>query len=319
MKSYNRITLYVVMLAVIAMVILPKAIAQPSGPGRGVRGGGGGRGDMMGGPPGRGGDRGRGGPGGMPWMGREELTDFQINLILKAYSNRDPNQAKKLEDQRKDMSRDAFEQTLIRYATPEYFQITTTERNYTYILNWCEKYVSDEAQGIKELKEVNYELYKKRLDTLDNKYRRIINMPASSTPEELIPILVKDLQLGIKQGELVMQIRTADTQDKKDSLTADLKEVVSERYHLNIDQRNIQLKQIQKQIEGLQQNLKFEMNQIEVAKDPNVAEEAIDRRVSSILSGFFGGFPRGNRPGHDNRTPQYLRPDVIDPNSKPAN
>lgn len=326
---------------------MPIAIAQIPGTG-GMRGGSGGRGgrgsgdmgpgvgsfdigpgsgplfDMgPGGGPSRG-DRGRGGPG--SWMDREDLTDFQIDLILKSFGSHNPTEEKKLEDQRKSMSRDAFIQTLMRTAIPDYFQIMSDERHYTQILNWCEKYVSDEAIGIKALKEENYNLYKRKLDSLENKYRSIIYR-TTNTPDELIPVLVKDLQLNTRQGELVWQIRIAENQEKKDSLIASLREVVSELYYLNIQQRTIQLKQIQSQIERLQKNLQFEMKQIETSQDPNVAEIAIEQRVEGLSntnpSILFGGPGRGGRPGggsggRNNRMQQFSPPDNNDQNKNPV-
>ncbi len=339
MKLNNRITLYMAVLVVLAMILLPYANAQmPSSSGQRGGGGRGGRsGDMEMGPSGpmyeRGGDRDRGGPGPWmdggsgpwmdngpgPWMDRENLTEFQISLILKAYSTRNPTESKNLQDQRKDMSREAFIQTLInpRYAFSEYLQIMSEERHYTTILTWCEKWVADEAQGIKETKEDNYDLYKKRLDTLENRYRTIIY---TNNPEELIPVLVKDLQLRTKQDELLWQIWTADNQTKKDNLKASIKEVVSELYYLNIQQRIIQLKQIQNQIDRLQQNLQFEMNQIDILKDPNVAQEAIGQRTEGLTAGRMGGFSmRGVRGGgRGNRPPQFTTSDINDQNRNPA-
>jgi hypothetical protein len=330
MKLYDRITLCMVILAVIALILLPTAIAQIPGPG-GPRGGGGdragrggGRGDMDMGPsgtmPGRGGGGGRGGGPGT-WMNREELTDTQIDLILKAYSNRDPDEAKKLQEQRKDMTREAFIQTLVSptHAWSEYFQIMSDESRYTPILVWCEKWVADEAKGIRELKKDNYDLYKKKLDALENKYRSIIYMRDAT--DELIPVLVKNLQLGLKQNELVFQIWTAENQDKKESLTASLKEVVTEIYYLNIQRRTIELKEIQNRIESMQKYLKDQMSQIEIQKDPNVAKEEIQSRIDRLVNptDFFGGFYRGGRPGRGGRgMPQFYRTDGNDPNSKPS-
>lgn len=316
MKLYNRITFYMVVLTILALFTQPNAIAQPTGRG-GSRGGGGVRGDMNMGP-GRGGDRGRGSGQGMPWIEREEPKDYQIDLILKAYSNRDPEGAKKLQEQRKEMSKDAFIQTLIRNAGREYFQLMSDERRYTTLLDWFEKYTADEATGIRDLREDNYELYKKRLDTLENKYWSIIH-PRNGIPiqQELIPVKVKDVQLELKQNELVLQIRTIEDPNKKENLMASLTEVLSERYDLNVQQRIIQLKQIQKQIENLQKNVQFEMSQIDTIKDPNFKEAAIERQSEYVLNpGFFGSFPRGGRSGRGNRQPpQFTMPDVNDPNS----
>lgn len=298
MKLNNRITLFTVILVISALVVLPSTIAQTPGPGgrggspRGAGGRGGGRGDMNVG--GRGMDRGGGGRRGMRPF-REELTDTQINLILKAYSTRDPEGAKKLEEQREDMTRETFVQTLISqgYARSEYFTLMNDEMRYTPILDWCERWVADEAKGIRELKEDNYQLYKDRLDTLDRKYGSIIN---GRYTEEEIPVRVRLLQLQNKLGELTWQIRTAaETQEKKDSIEADIREVLSERYNLNTELMTIQLKGIQREIERVQSNYDFVANLRDRRNDPNVAENEIQRDFERIINPGFYQRGRGGR------------------------
>ena len=186
------------------------------------------------------------------------------------------------------------------------------ERRYTPILDWCERWVTDEAKGIRELKEDNYELYKKSLEALENKYRLIIY---GRFTEEEIPVRIRDYQLQGRLGELIWQYRTAENQDKKDSIKADIKEVVSERYDLDNQLRTIQLQGLQRQIERLQQSVQFYMSQIDMRKDPNFAKVYIDGAVEGYCNPRpFGDGQRG-RGGGRRPPPGFTISDANDPNS----
>ena len=256
------------------MVLLPYAMAQ--NPGRGGRspGRGGDRGniDSM-----RGGGRGGIGRGGFPSRRDGELTDEQIDLILKLYStNHSKEETEQLQEQRKTLSRERFISTLRNAAWPEYIQVMMDERQYTPLLDQFEKYIPDEATGIRELKSENYDLYKKRIDILASKYRSVI--PARpGTPEALIPIQVRKLQLDNEQRDLVMQYWNPSTTDeKKQTILASLKEIITERYELNVQQRVIQYQQIQKEIDRLQEMLAEQMKQVEIWNDIDFKTNEID-------------------------------------------
>ncbi|MEJ2647750.1 MAG: hypothetical protein P8016_04990 [Sedimentisphaerales bacterium] len=334
MKLYNRITLFMVILAVAALVSLPASIAQPPGSGRGgQRAGGdrtgrsGDRGDGRGAAdrPNRGGGRGDVGPGGRSGgrggpqrMSREELTDAQIDRILKAYSERDPEGAKRLQEQRTTMTRERFQQALTMAAWAETFAERDQYREYNRILELCEKCMPDEAKGIRELRDTNYDLYKQRLDSLRDKYRMIWpRITSPRTPQELVPVIVRDFQLGNKERELSWQYANTTDPEDKESILANIRDVVSARYDLGVQQREIQYKQIQKEMDALKTRLDAEMKAVEKMKDPQARETGISFRVDSVISPRpWGqrGFPQFFSP------PEYPAPDRAssnDPNSEP--
>ncbi len=316
MKLNNRITLYMFFLIILVMVIQPCLFAQ--GGGRGGRGGdrgdmmgGGGPGgerDMMGGG-GRGGDRdmrgGRGGPGrgGFPFQ-EEAVTDAQIDRIIKMYSTRhSPQELKTLEDQRKSMNRDQFVMLLRNTAFWETAEVMREEREYRGILEWCEKFTPDEAKGIRETKDENFDLYKKRLDSLRNKYRSLYDRPRTS--DALMHVLVLDLQLNNKERDLAWQYwNPATDAAKKESILTDLKEVVSNKYDNNVKRREIQYQEIQKEIERLQQMVVSQMNEVNTWKDPTVRENEIQRQINNYKE------PRTNRRGMTFGPPSFFPPVV---------
>ena len=290
MKSYNRITLCMVILVVLALVSFPIAFGQGGGPGgRGGRGGMGG-GDrnpnpMMGGDSRRGGDNRGGGPGrGGPRMGQDEdLTDAQIDRIIQAYSLRhSPQEVQNLKEQRKTQTRDRFIMNLRMVAWSETNTETMTYGEYSRMLDWYEKHVSDEATGIKELRDTNYDIYKKRLDSLEDKYRDIRNRATRNRwADDLISVSISNRRLEIKQNDLLRQYWfTVRDPNQRNELLPAIKDVVGKIYDTNLDQRQIQLNQMKEQIADLQKMLDSQLKDME-----------IQGRVDILTRTFFGGPP----------------------------
>ncbi|MBN1975501.1 MAG: hypothetical protein JW787_17825 [Sedimentisphaerales bacterium] len=298
MELNNRITLYMALLVIIGTVLLPCAIAQNGGRGSrdgGSRGGdrgdmmggggrGGDRGDMMGGG-GRGGDRGDirgGGRGGLPFQD-EILTDAQIDRIIKMYSMmHSPQDVKTLQDQRKIMSKEQFTMTLRGTAFFEYRNVMMEEEEYLTSLKWVEKFTPDEAKGIRELRDENYDLYKRRLDSLREKYRSLMNRPRTS--DELMHVLVSDLQLELKERDLTRQYWMATDPVKKESISTDLKDVLHKRYDLIVKQKEIQYTDFQNQLKRLQESVDTQLKDINTWKGEDFKENEINQRYLNLTT-----------------------------------
>ncbi len=312
MDSYNRITLYMVVLIVLALVFLPCTIAQTGGRNdmgnmggdRGMmggagRGGVGGDRGMMGGSSGRGGGIGdsRGGRGrGGPQINRDEqLTDQQIDRIIKSYSEKhSQEEVQQLQEQRKTMSRDRFMITLMSTASWETIEEIREDREYTPKLQTLEKFMTDEAKGIRELQDENYSLYKQRIDSLYNKYRPIwqkITNPG--TPEELIRVIVQDFQLQNKERDLTRQYIFAQNQEQKKSLLPSLEDVINKRYDLIVTQKEIQYQQIQDELKKLQDRVELQLKDVERWKDEEFKRKEVERELNTITNppSFRGGGP----------------------------
>ncbi|MBN2590949.1 MAG: hypothetical protein JXA96_13875 [Sedimentisphaerales bacterium] len=316
METSNRITLYKVILVVLVMLNIPFAIAQSSGR-SGSRGGmsSGMRGE--GGPGSRGGDMrggGRSGPGrrGMTYQD-EELSESQIDRVLKQLGTYNPNQVKQLEELRK-TDKEQFLNELKIYAFPQILNITREDREYAGYLEWFEKYVPDEAAGIRDLKEENNNLYKKRIDTLLDKYRSLVFQPPSVS-EEKMRLNVRDVQLSIKQRELSMQYwNPTITQEKKESLLSDIEEVVSEQYDQGIKHMKVDLEEIIKRIEVLQASVDQQIEEVKKWENPEFKKKETDNQIRIITEPTHRTFRRGPF-GFNRSIPQMFQISDQDSNS----
>jgi ribosomal protein L29 len=278
-----------VVLVVLAMLILPCANAQMGGrSSRGGMGSGMVGAERDGGPGSRNGDRdyrrggGRGRPGGRGGMQSiEDLSENQIDRILKQLSMRDMIIAEQLEELRK-TNKEQFKNDFKKHAFPEIMNVMREDRDYRRILVWCEKYVADEAKGISELKEENYELYKKRLDALKDKYFSLIYNRRIS--DKLMHISVRDLKLNIKLWDLAREYRNSSlNQEQKESIESELEEVLNEQYDLNIQKRIIQYQDIQDEIKRLEKLVEKQIEDVNEWKDPEFKENEIKNRFEGII------------------------------------
>ncbi len=314
MELKNRITSYIVALIVLTMIFLPCANAQMGG--RGSRGGGGGdmmggniRGDERDGVPGmsRGGDF--GGRRGMPFQ-EEELTESQIDRVLKQLSAYNPTKAKELQDLRK-TNKEQFTYQLRMNALAEIFNITWEDREYKDLLDWCEKFVPDEATGIKDLQDKNHDLYKKRLDTLEEKYRSIRHQ---RMPDELMRISVRDLQLNLKLRDLYMQYRTSGTTpEQKQTLKSDITDVVSEQYDQRIKRAKYELQVIEERIKNLTESFEQQKRNTAGMENPEVKTATVQGEVEMYTSPRRGGMM-----GRGPFVMPFTFPPMQDQNSYPA-
>jgi len=303
MDFNNRITFYIAIFVVLAMAFSLCANAQMND--RGSRGG-----DMMSGPP-RGGDmmsgprgggdrgmRGGGerGGGGRSGIGRggprfpqeEELSESQIDRVLKQLKTHNPDKAKELEELRK-TDKEKFIIELRMNAFPEILTASREERVYREYLEWSEKFVPEEAEGIRDLKEKDFDLYKVKLDKIEEKYRSLIH---TRMPDELMRISVKDLQLQYKLSDLIMQYRDRrKSADQKAQLESEIKLVLGEQYDQGIKRAKYEFQQIEERIKGLQDLLEQQMNITAEMEVPEVKENAVNEQwigISSPRRGFGG-------------------------------
>jgi hypothetical protein len=305
MESYNRITLFLTISALLILSFLPCTFAQnnnrgtrrggteeearfgmsiDSGPARG--GGGGGRGARR--DPSRG-ERVRG-------FLRDDLTDEQIDRVLENYSRRDPTQAENLKEHRKELDKESFLKELQFNAFIEYATELREERERTERLEWLKKYVPEEAKDIEAAKDESFELFSKKLQTAYLKYREIIEaFPPHS--EALIPVLVSDLQLRnelLDLGRRYIFTPITDT-DAREKLETRITEIIGQRYDLEVRQKEIKLDQVKSEVETLKNLITSKENEIKSDKEEEVRSDAIQRDVDRILNprGFRGGGGRG--------------------------
>ncbi len=230
-------------------------------------------------------------PGDMPGPGRPEgrwrrpeLTDEQIDDILKELKNRDPNIAQELTELRiKDPEK--FKTELRRNAWPEIGKIIMeiwANRQRTEFLEWLEKYVPKVAEELAQLKEKEPELYAQKYDLTWQNYRRIYDRARRSP--ELANVLVADLQLAEREETLQRQIRTTENEKDKNELVARLEEVVSDRYDLIVRQKQMEYDQLLKRLEALQNQVKASIKDIEKWKDPENKVKIVKEHMEELTT-----------------------------------
>ncbi len=230
-------------------------------------------------------DEGRG-PRRGPGRGRFELTDEEVDRILKDLKERSPEKAKELAELRT-KSPDKFREELRRHAREEFRKVIgeRTEKFHAErrvkFLEWLAKNVPDEAEDLAKLKERSPDLYGEKYDLVWKKYGRIYN--ESRWSPELAGVRIEDLRLQKRRDQLLGKINAAKGQKEKKKLTEELEDVVGHRYDLIVRRKQIVYEWLLKRLEELQNRIKESRADIRKAQDAKVKEENIKKRTQELL------------------------------------
>ena len=226
------------------------------------------------------------GPRRGPGRGRFELTDEEVDRILKDLKERSPEKAKELEKIR-EKDPDKFRDELGRHAREEFRKVIGerieklhAERRARF-LEWLAKKVPDEAEDLAKLKERNPDLYDQKYELVWKKYGRAYN--ESRRNPELEKVLIEDLRLQKRRDQLLGKINAAKSQREKEQLTEELGKVVGYRYDLIVRRKQIAYERLLKWLEGLQNRIKESRADIAKAQDAKVKAENIKKRTQELL------------------------------------
>jgi hypothetical protein len=306
MESKRGILTLFVVTIVVFLVFLPCSVAQDNSdqdqpqnmPRMGIERPGQrpepGSGDRRGGPGERSGGRGRPGDrrgagqrfGGRPddrWR-RPELTNDQIDDVLKELTKRDPNTAKKLNDLRQ-KDPNEFKNELRRNAWQEISRVIINglrERQREEFLNWLGNYVPKEAESLTQLKETDPTLYTQKYDLIWGKYRLIYDRARRSP--ELAPVLIEDMQLNERENELLKNISATKNEQEKTELTAQLEKVEAYKYDLIVRRKQIEYEDLLKRLQDLQNDIKASLADINIWKGEEFKAEKVKERVEELTS-----------------------------------
>jgi hypothetical protein len=284
MEISRAIILILAMTAVLTINSLPYAGEQKDEPNIWI--GEEGRGPGPG--PGPGPERGlrRGGPG----RGRFDLTDEEIDRILKDLKERSPEKAKELEQMR-EKNPDKFQQELRRHAGEEFGKIVRErmekrmekwlQQRQAEFVEWLQKNLPKEAEELAKLKERDTDLYGKKYDLDWRNYGRIFE--ESRRSPELAEILLEDYKLQKKTEELSAKIKAAGNESQKKKLTADLEEVVGLRYDLIVRKKQLAYERLLKWLDELQNRIKESRAELGIWQDPKTKAENVKERVEYLL------------------------------------
>jgi len=222
-----------------------------------------------------------------------ELTDEEIDQIMKGLKERDPAKAKEL-DELREKDPEKFKVELRRQGGEEFGKIMKERMDNFWrkrraeFVEWLGKNYSKEAKELAMLKEKEPELYLKEYNILRDKYWRIFE--EEKRDPEFARVLKEDLDLRQKQYELVRAIKAAKTDSQRKGLTADLEAVVSRRYDLIVKQKEIMYERLLKWLEELKNRIKESKDEINKSKDEKFKAENVKQRVKDLTEGT-PGFP----------------------------
>jgi hypothetical protein len=243
------------------------------------------------GPRGPGGGPGRGGPGGGPGRGargrgRFELTDEEVNQILKNLQESNPKKAKELIELR-EKDPNQFSIQLRRHGREEFGKIIRErmdkwrkERQNDF-LEWLGKAVPREAQELANIKITNPNLYADKFELVWRKYERIFEEGRRNP--ELADVLIEDLKLKEKREELVKKIKTSRNERQKKLLIAELEEVISKRFDLIIRRKQIEYERLLRWLKELQDQITESRKKMNIWMDKGYKDENVKNRMQDLL------------------------------------
>jgi hypothetical protein len=230
------------------------------------------------------------GPGEKPPRGpgreRFELTDEEIDRIMDGLKQRDPQKAKELADLRK-KDPEKFKAELGRHAHEEFAKLMEErmekwrQQRRAEFLDWLEKNYRRETRDLANLKERDPNLYEKRLGSMREKYGPIRD--AERRNPELAEVLKEDLRLKEREDELIGKIKATTNQNEKEKLTAELEEVVGDRYDLILRRKQIAYERLLKELEELQNRIKESHAEMLRYQDSKVKAENVKQRSKDLL------------------------------------
>lgn len=225
---------------------------------------------------------GRGGPRRRP--GRFELTDEEIDRIMKSLRESNPEKAKELAKLReKDPKK--FQDQLREHGREEFGKIIREridkwrKQRREDFLKWLDKNFHRQAEELKKLQDPD--LYLKKYEIIRRKYWPIYE--AERRNPELGEILKEKLRLTERQDRLLRGIKTAKEENKKKDLINKLKEVVSSRFDLFVREKQIAYKRLRERLEELRKRVEESQAEIDKLMNPKTKKQNIDKRVDDLL------------------------------------
>lgn len=226
-------------------------------------------------------------PGRGPRRGppRFELTDEDIERIMKKLRQSDPAKAKELERLRKE-DPEEFQSELRKHGREEFGKIIRErinkwrEKRREEFIEWLGKNYRREAAELAKLKG-KAELYWKKFELIRNKYWRIFEEERRNP--ELAEVLKEDLRLRKRRDELLHKIKTEKDEKKKKELIAKLQEVIGNRYDLIIRQKQIACERLLKRLEELKKQIRESRDGIAEFRQEKVRRENIKKQTEDLL------------------------------------
>lgn len=148
------------------------------------------------------------------------------------------------------------------------------------LISWLQKNEPGEANELAALKGKDPRAYIRRLSVDMKKYREIID--AEQTNPAMAELLKKDLVLKQKRNELLEKLKGTTDEKQKAELTAQLKEVLGERFDVVLQKKQLKYEELKKKLEELQQNVN--KSQAELENYKNNKENLIKKHLDELIN-----------------------------------
>lgn len=217
-----------------------------------------------------------------------ELTDKDIDRIMTSLKKSDPEKAKELAKLReKDLEK--FQMELRRYGREEIGKImrerieSWRQKRQDEFLQWLGKNYSKEAEMLAKIKEKEPDIYIEKFDYIRKKFWQIFEEDKRNP--ELAEVLKEDLELKQRRDELLRRIKAAKNDKENKQLIGELDEVVSRRFDLIIQRKQIAYERLLKRLEQLQKQVKESRDEIAKWKDEKFKAENVKEHIKDLLEG----------------------------------
>jgi len=231
----------------------------------------------------------RRGPG--PGRRRFQLTDEEIDRIMKGLKERDPAKAKELAKLR-EKEPEKFREELREVAREEFGEIIRGRikawmlQRQAEFLEWLEKNFRKEAKELSRLKKTDPDLYLKKFDIVRRKYWPIFEEERRNP--ELGKVLIEKLKLNERRDRLVREIRATRDDKKKKELITKLREVVSSGFDLMVREKQMAYERLLKRLEELKKRIEERRDEIIKWRDDKYKAEKVKERIKDLTEGSPG-------------------------------
>ena len=158
-----------------------------------------------------------------------------------------------------------------------------TRERETECLEWLKENYPEKAEKLAKLKEEKPKLYRKKMQSILDKYGRIAAM-AKRNPK-LAKVLKEDLELKQKRDKLGRKISAEEDKDKKKELIKELEEVISSRFDLIVKRKQIRYEHLLKRLKKFEEKVRKSEAKVEKWKDAKFKKENIKARLKELVSG----------------------------------
>jgi len=225
-----------------------------------------------------------------PGRRRFDLTDEEIDRVMKRIKETNPAKAKELAELRKKGDLDEFRSQLREHGADELAKIfrkrieSFRRKMDAEFLEWLAKNYQRDAKDLAKIKPKDPELYNKKLDLLKRKYRRIYE--ASRWNPELAKVLMEDLELQKRRDDLIPRIKGEKDQKKRNELAAKLQEVVENRFELIVRRKEIAFEHLLKRLKDLQEQINKSNADIKEWRNEKFTEKIVKERIEELTKGI---------------------------------